>query len=87
MNVKELAERIEEKNVMVSGHRTCSGCPIGIISRTVASASDAPVVVSSATSCAEVTTTIYPQTSWNMPWIHSAFANSAATISGVEKES
>jgi pyruvate/2-oxoacid:ferredoxin oxidoreductase beta subunit/intein/homing endonuclease len=85
MNIKELAERIEKKNVMVSGHRTCSGCPIGIISRTVASASDDPVVVSSATSCAEVTTTIYPQTSWNMPWIHSAFANSAATISGVEK--
>lgn len=84
MNIKELAKRIDEKNTMVSGHRTCAGCPIAIICRTVTSASDKPVVCSSATSCAEVTTTIYPQTSWNIPWIHSVFANSAATISGIE---
>jgi len=84
MNTKELAKRIDEKNTMVSGHRTCAGCPIAIICRTVTSASDIPVVCSSATSCAEVTTTIYPQTSWNIPWIHSVFANSAATISGIE---
>jgi len=84
MNTKELALKINEKNTMVSGHRTCAGCPIAIICRTVTSASDIPVVCSSATSCAEVTTTIYPQTSWNIPWIHSVFANSAATISGIE---
>lgn len=84
MNIKELAKRIDEKNTMVSGHRTCAGCPIAIICRTVTSASDNPVVCSSATSCAEVTTTIYPQTSWNIPWIHSVFANAAATISGIE---
>ncbi len=84
MDIKELAKKINEKNTMVSGHRTCVGCPIGVICRTVASASDKPVVAVSATSCAEVTTTVYPQTSWNIPWIHSAFANAAATISGVE---
>jgi pyruvate ferredoxin oxidoreductase beta subunit len=32
----------------------------------------------------EVTTTIFPYTSWKTPFIHSAFENSAATISGVE---
>lgn len=84
MNIKELSKRIDTKKTMVSGHRTCAGCPIGIICRTVTSASDKPVVCSSATSCAEVTTTIYPETSWNIPWIHSVFANSAATISGIE---
>jgi pyruvate ferredoxin oxidoreductase beta subunit len=42
------------------------------------------VVVSGATGCLEVTTTIYPNTSWKVPFIHSAFANAAATISGVE---
>ena len=27
---------------------------------------------------------MYPYTSWNVPWIHSAFENAATTISGVE---
>jgi pyruvate ferredoxin oxidoreductase beta subunit len=43
-----------------------------------------PVVISNATGCLEVGSTIYPYTSWKVPWIHSAFENSAATISGVE---
>ncbi len=84
MNAKELAFKIHEKKKVVSGHRTCPGCPITVILRTALAATDDPVVVASATSCAEVTTTIYPYTSWNTPWIHSLFANAAATISGVE---
>jgi pyruvate ferredoxin oxidoreductase beta subunit len=32
----------------------------------------------------EVATSIYPYTAWRVPWIHNAFENSAATISGVE---
>ncbi len=84
MNSKELAIKLLENKAMVSGYRTCAGCPIAIICKTVIAASDKPVVASSATSCAEVTTTVYPQTAWNIPWIHSLFANSAATISGVE---
>lgn len=84
MNSKELAIKLAESKAMVSGYRTCAGCPIAIICKTVIAASDKPVVASSATSCAEVTTTVYPQTAWNIPWIHSLFANSAATISGVE---
>jgi len=82
---KELALKISESKRLVSGHRTCTGCPIGIICRTVMSACDKELVVVGATSCAEVTTTIYPQTSWNIPWMHSAFANSSSTISGVER--
>ena len=84
MNHKELAERLLVKQKVVSGHRTCPGCPIAIILRTALATQDCPVVVASATSCAEVTTTIYPYTSWNTPWIHSLFANAGATISGVE---
>ncbi len=84
MNQKELALKIHESKKIVSGHRTCPGCPICIILRTALATQDCPVVVASATSCAEVTTTIYPYTSWNTPWIHSLFANAAATISGVE---
>ncbi|MBU4311384.1 MAG: hypothetical protein KJ706_01540, partial [Candidatus Omnitrophica bacterium] len=34
--------------------------------------------------CLEVATTIYPYTAWKTPFIHNAFENVAATISGVE---
>jgi pyruvate/2-oxoacid:ferredoxin oxidoreductase beta subunit len=84
MNNIELAKKINDRKAIMPGHRTCPGCPITIILRTAYAATDKKIVVSSATSCAEVTTTIYPYTSWNEPWIHSVFANAAATISGVE---
>lgn len=41
-------------------------------------------VVASATGCLEVVSTIYPYTSWNVPFFHSAFENAGATISGIE---
>ena len=41
-------------------------------------------VIANATGCLEVATTIYPYSAWKLPWIHSAFENAAATISGVE---
>jgi pyruvate ferredoxin oxidoreductase beta subunit len=40
--------------------------------------------VANATGCLEVATTIYPYTSWRSPFIHNAFENAAATISGAE---
>ncbi len=36
------------------------------------------------TGCLEVSTTVYPYTAWNVPWIHSAFENASTTIAGVE---
>ncbi|MBI3762672.1 MAG: pyruvate ferredoxin oxidoreductase, partial [Chloroflexi bacterium] len=41
-------------------------------------------VVSNATGCVEVCTSVYPYTAWRVPWIHNGFENAAATISGVE---
>lgn len=73
-----------KKRTLAPGHRTCAGCPMSVIVRTVLETSPDPVVVASATGCLEVTTTIYPETSWNVPFIHSAFENAAATISGLE---
>ena len=45
---------------------------------------DKPVVVGNATGCLEVASTIFPYSAWNTPFIHSAFENVAATMSGVE---
>jgi pyruvate ferredoxin oxidoreductase beta subunit len=47
-------------------------------------ATDYNLVLTNATGCLEVATTIYPYTSWRIPWFHSAFENSAATAAGVE---
>jgi pyruvate ferredoxin oxidoreductase beta subunit len=41
-------------------------------------------VVASATGCLEVVSTIFPYTAWNVPFLHSAFENAAASISGAE---
>jgi pyruvate ferredoxin oxidoreductase beta subunit len=78
---KELAKRPER---LVPGHRLCAGCGASIVVRQILAAIDEPVVVGNATSCLEVATTMYPYTAWNVPWIHNAFENVAATISGVE---
>lgn len=82
-NIKQLSERPE---CLAAGHRLCGGCGASICVRQVLMGvpEDAEVVVASATGCLEVSTTIYPYNSWNVPFIHNAFANAAATISGVE---
>jgi len=79
--VKELVKR---KELLAPGHRACAGCAAPTVLRLILKATETPVVVTSATGCMEVVTTIYPYTAWRCPFIHSAFENSAATISGIE---
>ncbi len=80
-NLKEMPNKPKR---FLSGGRTCAGCAIPVIARTILGATDKPIVAGNATGCMEVTSTIYPYTTWNIPWIHTAFENVAATISGVE---
>jgi pyruvate ferredoxin oxidoreductase beta subunit len=81
-NIKELSHN---KEGLAGGHRLCAGCGASVAVRQVMlAAGDTPVVTGCATGCLEVSTTIYPYTSWNGPFIHNAFENSAATVSGVE---
>jgi len=80
-SLKELAKKGE---FLTGGHRACAGCTFPQIIRQTLAAADTPVVVGASTGCMEVTTTIFPYTAWKVPFIHSAFENVAATISGVE---
>ncbi|HHY11210.1 MAG TPA: pyruvate ferredoxin oxidoreductase, partial [Firmicutes bacterium] len=66
------------------GHRMCAGCGAPIVVRQMLRGAKSPVVVGSATGCLEVSTTIYPYTSWRAPFVHTAFENAAASLSGVE---
>jgi pyruvate ferredoxin oxidoreductase beta subunit len=79
-----LRELSRKKELLVGGHRLCAGCGASVAVRQVLLAADRPVVVGCATGCLEVSTTIYPYTAWRVSYIHSAFENVAATISGVE---
>ncbi len=81
ISLKELSKK---KELLSPGHRACAGCPEPIAVRQILMVADMPVVVCSPTGCLEVTTTIFPYTAWRIPWIHSAFENAAATLSGVE---
>lgn len=80
-NIKELSKEPERFS---GGHRLCAGCGASIIVHQVLMATKDPVVASASTGCLEVASTIYPYTAWKIPFIHNAFENVAATISGVE---
>ena len=80
-NLKELNKR---KEVLCGGHRMCAGCGAPIIVRQMGLSQEIPLVVGSATGCLEVSTTPNPFTAWNCSFVHCAFENSAATVSGAE---
>ena len=69
-----------------AGHRMCAGCGAPVVARTILRAlkPEDHAVVSCATGCMEVSTFIYPYTSWTDSFIHTAFENAAATLSGAE---
>jgi pyruvate ferredoxin oxidoreductase beta subunit len=79
-------EQMSKPERLSSGHRLCAGCGAGIAVRGVLRAlkPEDKAVICSATGCLEVSTCLYPYTSWNDSFIHSAFENAGATISGVE---
>jgi pyruvate ferredoxin oxidoreductase beta subunit len=79
-----LKELTNKEVLLSSGHRMCAGCGAPTIVKMVLLASDYPVIASNATGCLEVSTCISDYTAWKIPWIHNAFENAAATISGVE---
>ena len=80
-NLKELSAVPE---VLAAGHRLCAGCGAPIIVRQFLRGAKAPVVVTNATGCLEVSPSVYPYSSWNTSWVHTAFECASATASGVE---
>jgi pyruvate ferredoxin oxidoreductase beta subunit len=66
------------------GHRMCTGCGPAAMARITMKALQKPAIVVNATGCLEVATTIYPDTAWRVPWVHTLFENIAAVASGIE---
>ena len=77
----------ERNNSLNSGHRACQGCGEALGARyaidAAMQATDRKLIAANATGCLEVFSTPYPETSWQMPWIHSLFGNAAAVATGI----
>ncbi|MCJ7630868.1 thiamine pyrophosphate-dependent enzyme [Candidatus Bathyarchaeota archaeon] len=81
LSLKELT--LEEK--FAPGHRLCPGCGPAMAARMALKAERGrPIIISNATGCVEVSSTLFPYTAWRVPYVHSLFENAAATASGVE---
>ena len=80
-NLKQLSHREVR---LTGGHRLCPGCGEPIAVREILMSTEHPVLAANATGCLEVSTTIFPYSAWNIPWLHIAFENAGAAISGVE---
>jgi pyruvate ferredoxin oxidoreductase beta subunit len=75
---------ISKKEYFAPGHRSCQGCAEALAVRLVAKALGNNVVVCAATGCMEIVSSPLPYTSWKVPWLHVAFENTGATLSGAE---
>ena len=82
----KLKEVVKKPDRLTGGHRMCAGCGAPTVVRGVLRAlkTEDKAVIGSATGCLEVATTIYPYTAWKDSFIHNAFENAGATVSGVE---
>jgi len=78
---------VDRSNSLNSGHRACQGCGEALGARYAVDAAmrvtDRRVIAANATGCLEVFSTPYPETSWQLPWIHSLFGNAAAVGTGI----
>lgn len=79
-------ETMSKPDRLTGGHRMCAGCGAPVAVRGVLRAikEEDEAVIGNATGCLEVSTFTYPYTAWKDSFIHSAFENAGATVSGAE---
>ena len=77
----------QRSNALNCGHRACQGCGEALGARyaidAAMHATDGKLIAANATGCLEVFSTPYPETSWQIPWIHSLFGNVPAVATGI----
>jgi pyruvate ferredoxin oxidoreductase beta subunit len=84
---RSVQAREDRSNALNSGHRACQGCGEALGARYAVDAAmratAGRLIAANATGCLEVFSTPYPETSWQLPWIHSLFGNAAAVGTGI----
>ena len=86
MSDYSLKKIMEKPERLSPGHRMCAGCGATIAVRAVLRGlkEEDHAVIGNATGCLEVSSFMYPYTAWEDSYIHNAFENAGATMSGVE---
>jgi len=78
---------LHRSNALNCGHRACQGCGEALGARyaidAAIRAAKGQLIVANATGCLEVFSTPYPESSWQIPWMHSLFGNAAAVATGI----
>jgi pyruvate ferredoxin oxidoreductase beta subunit len=84
---RSVQANVTRSNSINSGHRACQGCGEALGARYAIDAamaeSKGQLIAANATGCLEVFSTPYPESSWQVPWIHSVFGNAAAVATGI----
>ncbi len=84
---RSVQSQARRSNTLTCGHRACQGCGEALGARyaldAVMRATKGKMIAVNATGCLEVFSTPFPETSWQIPWLHSLFGNAAAVASGV----
>jgi pyruvate ferredoxin oxidoreductase beta subunit len=75
---------LPQKEYFAPGHRACIGCGEALAARLACKALGRDVIIANATGCLEIISSQIPNTSWEVPWIHTLFENTAAVASGIE---
>jgi pyruvate ferredoxin oxidoreductase beta subunit len=77
----------DRANALTCGHRACQGCGEALgapyVVDTAMRATGNQLIAVNATGCLEVFSTPYPETSWQLPWLHSLFGNAPSVATGV----
>src|SRR5450631_4780243 len=77
----------QRTNSITCGHRACQGCGEALGARyaldAAMRATGGQMIAANATGCLEVFSTPYPESSWQMPWLHSLFGNAPSVATGV----
>ena len=77
----------DRSNSLNCGHRACQGCGEALGARYALDAAmrltGNRIIVANATGCLEVFSTPYPESSWQVAWLHSLFGNAPAVGTGI----
>jgi len=75
---------VTTEELLAPGHRACIGCGEALALRLTCKALGRNIIIANATGCMEIISSQLPHTSWQVPWIHTLFDNTAAVASGIE---
>ena len=84
---RSVQSSMDRTNGLNCGHRACQGCGEALGARyaidAAMRATNRRLIAANATGCLEVFSTPYPETSWQVAWMHSLFGNAPAVATGI----